>query len=125
MRDDEDLVRLAESVKQKTEYITSQAPTVDDDEGDLEKRVIDYPDWDPNTTFVISGRLPGPSGWGPGRMFYWDEARWWVTETYGGYVHELKGTQGRWAFRVRKGQYTPPNDEDLPQRARRRQDGKV
>jgi hypothetical protein len=98
-------------------------PSLDDDPDDIEERNIEYPDWTAATSFVISGPLPG--GHGPGRMFYWDEAEWWVNVTYGTPIHKIEGTRGRWAYRVRKpgtpgGKYTPPADHKLPERARRR-----
>jgi hypothetical protein len=97
-------------------------PTLDDSPDDLAGREIEYPDWTPETSFVVSGPLPGSDT--PGRVFYWDEAEWWVNVTYGRPIQKIEGTRGRWAFRVRKpgtpgGRYTPPSESKLPARARR------
>jgi hypothetical protein len=74
-------------------------------------------------TFVVSGPLwrdENRPGRGTGRRFTWDEARTWVTATYGTPLGRVR-LNGRWAFRVNNGQrarYTPPPEETLPERAR-------
>lgn len=82
---------------------TTLPPSMDDDPLDLLHRTILYPDWDPATTFVISGPLP--HGGGPGRSFKSaGHAERWVNEKYGGYLQHIKDAEkgGRWAFRVKK-----------------------
>jgi hypothetical protein len=74
-----------------------------------------YPDWDPATSFVVSGPLlhTTRNKPRPGRVFTRVAARAWVAATYGDY-QEIRHPR-RWAFRVRKptlpgGRYTPPNE---------------
>lgn len=83
-------------------------------------RPRDYVDWSPENTFVVSGPLPGyeDRNW-PGRVFTRPEARAWVNETYD-VIHEVHPKPvGKWAFRVRRGRYTPPDESTLPERARK------
>lgn len=74
----------------------------------------DYQDWSPETSFVISGPLPG---WpGRGREFTREQATRWVHRTYRVvFPIPAKLTPGRWAFRVLRptapgGRYTPPGE---------------
>lgn len=73
-----------------------------------------YPDWNAETSFIISGPLPGWKG--RGRVFTREEARRWVNRTYR-VVFPIppKLTPGRWAYRVLRptapgGRYTPPGE---------------
>lgn len=95
-------------------------------------RNIEYSIRDPLTTFVISGPVhiphtPPPPG-ARGRLFTRAEARAWVRQTYN-VVEEIQlpAKAGRWAFLVVKpgaphGRYTPPPEDSLPERARRKKD---
>jgi hypothetical protein len=75
----------------------------------LETADFYYPNYKPDETFVISGPLSvsGIKAGIPGRYFSTiDEAKEWVTETYGGfYEHIVKARPNRWAFRVKKGSH--------------------
>jgi hypothetical protein len=76
----------------------------------------EIPDWDPLTTFVVSGPLlhctrdKDPSTF-RGRVMTKPAARRWVEVTYGRW-EEIRHPR-RWCFRVRRpdapgGRYTPP-----------------
>lgn len=87
---------------------------VDDPEAE-NTSYFDYRDWDPATSFVISGPL-GPRGVGAGRRFTSPEADRWVRATYV-VIRKINGhlTPGRWAYRVLRpsapgGRYTPPKE---------------
>jgi hypothetical protein len=85
---------------------TSFPPTCDDADGELERRHIDYPDYDEKNTFVVSGPLP--HGKGPGRPFVTGAtAQRWAQQFYGeryvGRIHDAE-RGGRWAVRVKKQQ---------------------
>lgn len=73
-------------------------PTIDDEEPPAE---VDYRDWRPEDTKVVSGPL-GPAKNYPGRRFRnkAEARRYWLERA--GRIHEDNSIQGRYAFRVRR-----------------------
>lgn len=69
-----------------------------------------YPDWTPETSFVIAGPLPGgPVRPGEDRrpkFRYTDQARRWAAKKYGPLLEGGRNLEppgsSRWAFRVRR-----------------------
>lgn len=75
-----------------------QLPTVDDDSPPQQ---VDYRDWDPTTTKVVSGPI-GPAKKYPGtRYASRAEAKRVWTQRAGRIIEDLS-IPGRWIFRVRK-----------------------
>lgn len=73
-------------------------PTVDDEEP---PEVVDYRDWSPETTRVVSGPL-GPVTKFPGQRFRSRvEARRYWTERAGRIIEDLS-IRGRWIFRIKR-----------------------
>jgi hypothetical protein len=76
-------------------------PTCDMSDADVEGFLVDYPDFDPASTFVVSGPLHADYRF-PGTVRTKQEAREWAKATHGDRVVRELNLPFRWAFRVRK-----------------------
>lgn len=76
----------------------SPLPSIDDEEP---PRGVDYRDWSPETTKVVSGPI-GPLKQYPGQRFRsrHEARRFWIQKA--GRIIEDLSIAGRWIFRVRK-----------------------
>lgn len=79
---------------------TAQVPTNSMNDSDVEQLAVDYLDYDPANTYVVSGPIPGSKF--PGKVRTRGEARVWAMARFGArWVKEIV-LPLRWAHRVRK-----------------------
>lgn len=94
----------------KKRNFTGHVPTVYETDENLENTVIEYPNYKPRTTYVVSGPLGlklDEEIEDRGRRFETvKDAERWVIENYGSYIERIRKAEPyRWAFRVRKGSH--------------------
>lgn len=79
---------------------TVQVPTISMNDSDVEQLAVDYLDYDPENTYVVSGPIPGSKF--PGTVRTRGEARLWAMKRFGvRWVKEIV-LPLRWAHRVMK-----------------------